>query len=168
MKKVLVYLLVGISIFLISCSGKTDKDIYESAIENITNEKYAESLALFEVIVAEYPNSEYYKDAILQTGELYQGNVNKNMSFEESQKNAINSYRLFQSKYPDDPKASQVLFMIGFIQANKLNQLDSARVSYTKFLELYPDTEMATSAESELENLGLTPDEILAKKIENN
>ena len=58
--------------------------------------------------------------------------------------------------------------MIGFIQANKLNQLDSARVSYTKFLELYPDTEMATSAESELENLGLTPDEILAKKIENN
>ena len=99
MKKVLVYLLVGISVFLISCSGKTDKDIYESAIENITNEKYAESLAQFEVIVAEYPNSEYYKNAILQTGELYQGNVNKDMSFEESQKNAINSYRLFQSKY---------------------------------------------------------------------
>jgi len=168
MKRVFVYLIIGLSIFLINCSGKTDKDIYESATENIENEKYAEALSLFEVIVAEYPNSEYYKDALIQTGELSQGNVNQNITFKESQKKAIDSYRLFYSKYPDDPKAAQVLFMVGFIQANKLDELDSARVTYTKFLELYPDTEMAASAKSELENLGLTPDEILAKKIKNN
>lgn len=168
MKRIFVYLLIGLSVFLINCGGKTDKDIYESAIENIENEKYAEALSLFEVIVSEYPNSEFYKDALLQTGELLQGNVNKSIPFKESQKKAINCYRLYHSKFQGDPKAAQILFMIGFIQANKLDELDSARVTYTKFLELYPDAEMATSAKSELENLGLTPDEILAKKIENN
>lgn len=168
MKRIFVYLLIGLSVFLINCGGKTDKDIYESAIENIENEKYAEALSQFEVIVLEYPKSEFYKDALLQTGELLQGNVNKSIPFKESQKKAISHYSLFHSKYKDDPKAAQILFMIGFIQANKLDELDSARVTYTKFLELYPDAEMAASAKSELENLGLTPDEILAKKIENN
>lgn len=168
MKRIFAYLLIGLSIFLINCGGKTDKDIYESAIENIENEKYAEALSQFEVIVTEYPNSELYKDALLQSGELLQGNVNKSIPFKESQKKAISYYRLYNSKYQGDPKAAQLLFMIGFIQANKLDELDSAKVTYTKFLELYPDAEMATSAKSELENLGLTPDEILAKKIENN
>lgn len=168
MKNIFVYLLIGLSLFLISCSGKTDKDIYKSAIENIENEKYAEALSLFEVIVSEYPNSEFYKDALLQSGELLQGNVNKSIPFKESQKKAITYYRLYHSKYQGDSKAAQILFMIGFIQANKLDELDSAKVTYTKFLELYPDAEMVASAKSELENLGLTPDEILAKKIENN
>ncbi len=168
MKKIFGFLLIGLTIFLINCSGKTDKDLYEEAKKSIENEKYAEALPLFEEIVAEYPNSEYYKDALLQTGELSQGNVDQSIPFKESQKKAVDSYRLFHSKYPNDPKAAQVLFMMGFIQANKLDQLDSAKITYTKFLELYPETEMAASAKSELENLGLTPDEILAKKIKNN
>jgi len=166
MKKIFGFLLVGLTIFLINCSGKTDKDIYESAKKNLENEKYSDALVLFEELVNEYPNSEYYKEALLETGQLYQGQVDKNISYKESLKKAIQSYRMFYSKYKDDPKAPQTLFMIGFIQANDLDELDSARVTYTKFVELYPDNEIAASAKTELENLGLSPDEILAKKIQ--
>ncbi|NOX67010.1 MAG: tetratricopeptide repeat protein [Chlorobi bacterium] len=166
MKKIFGFLLVGLTIFLINCSGKTDKDLYESAKKNLENEKYSDALVLFEELVNEYPNSEYYQDALLETGQLYQGQVDKNISYKESLKKAIQSYRMFYSKYKDDPKAPQTLFMIGFIQANDLGELDSARVTYTKFVELYPDNEIAASARTELENLGLSPDEILAKKIQ--
>lgn len=166
MKRMMIYSLIGFTIFLVSCAGKADKDLYESAIKNIENEKYAEALVQFEKLVADYPNSEYYQDALLQTGELYQGQVNKNIPYKESLKKAIQSYRIFYSKYNDDPKAPQTLFMIGFIQANDLGELDSARATYTKFVELYPDNEIAASAKTELENLGLSPDEILAKKIQ--
>lgn len=166
MKRVMIYLLIGLTIFLVNCAGKTDKDIYESARKNIENEKYADALVLFEKLVKEYPNSEHYQEALLQTGELYQGQVNKSIPYKESLKKAIRSYRMFYSKYKDDPKAPQTLFMIGFIQANELGELDSARVTYTQFVELYPDNEIAASARTELENLGLSPDEILAKKIQ--
>jgi len=167
MKRMMVYLLIGFTIFMLSCAGKTDRDLYESAKKSIENEKYAEALTQFEELVKNYPNSEYYQDALLQTGELYQGHVNKNIPYKESLKKAIKSYRMFYSKYKDDPKAPQTLFMVGFIQANELGQLDSARVTYSKFVEQYPDNEMTPSAKIELENLGLSPDEILAKKIKN-
>ena len=39
----------------------------------------------------------------------------------------------------------------------------AAKEAYTRFIKLYPDSEMAESAKSEIENLGLTPDEILEK-----
>ena len=165
MKKTLIYLLLGMGLFLISCGGKTDKDIFESAKQKVESENYSEALSDFEELVTNYPNSEYYQESLLQTGELYQGHVNKNISYEESLAKAINSYRIFNAKYVNDPKVPQTLFMIGFIQANDLGQFDSAKVTYSKFIELYPDNEMTESARSEIDNLGLTPDEILIKKM---
>ena len=55
------------------------------------------------------------------------------------------------------------MFSTGFIYANNLNQVDSARAAYTLFLEKYPQSELAASAKGELENLGRTPEEIIGK-----
>lgn len=167
MNKTSIFLLLGSILFLFNCSGETDKNIYESAKQNLAGEKYPEALIEFEELVTKYPKSEYYQEALLQTGELYQGHVNKDIPYEVSLKKAINSYRLFNSKFPKDSKSPQTLFMIGFIQANNLGELDSAKATYQKYIELYPESEMAESAQSEIENLGLTPDEILTKKIQN-
>ena len=52
------------------------------------------------------------------------------------------------------------------IQWNELGELDSAKATYQKFVEVYPDNEMAESARTELANLGLSADEILAKQME--
>ncbi|MEN8191485.1 MAG: tetratricopeptide repeat protein [Bacteroidota bacterium] len=167
MKKTIISFIIGSLLFLINCGGKTDKEVYESAKLNIDEENYIAALEDFKELVRDYPNSEFYQDALLQTGQLYQGHVNEDMTYQESLKKAIDSYRLYYSKYEDDPKAAQTLFMIGFIQANELGELDSAKITYTEFVEKYPDNEMAESARTELENLGLSADEILAKKIEN-
>jgi TolA-binding protein len=53
--------------------------------------------------------------------------------------------------------------MLGFIYANELNNYEKAKIYYQKFLERYPNSELAISAKFELENLGRKPEEIIKK-----
>jgi len=165
MKKIAALFLLSITLFLVGCGQTDDKDYFESAQKSLDAEEYSEALVSFQKIVDEFPKSEHYKFALLKTGELNQGYVDKSLSEKESLLKAVKIYTEFQKKYPKDPKASQALFMIGFIQANELMDDVAAKAAYSKFLELYPDSEMAESAKAEIDNLGLTPDEILQKKI---
>lgn len=167
MKKFAALLVLSITLFVVGCSLNSDKDYFESAQKSLDAEKYSDALDNFQKIVDEYPESEHYKFALLKTGELSQGYVDKSLSKEESYLKAVKVYTEFQKKHPNDSKASQTLFMIGFIQANELMNDEAARAAYSKFLKLYPDSEMAESAKAEIENLGLTPDEILKKQITN-
>jgi len=55
--------------------------------------------------------------------------------------------------------------MAGFIYANELQNYKEAEILYKQFLNEYPDNELAPSARAELENLGLSPEEILEKNL---
>jgi TolA-binding protein len=156
--------LVLLTSFFVGCSTKNDNDYYTFAKSELDSENYESALQNFQIIVNEYPESQHYKEALLHTGELNHGLVNKKLSREESYLKAIEAYTLYQEKYPDDSKAPQTLFMVGFIQANELGKLDDAKTTYSKFIELYPDSEMVESAKSEIINIGLTPEEILKAK----
>jgi len=165
MKKILVVL--TFIVLFVGCSTKTDKDYFAEANAKLDAKEYSLALDNFQKVVDEFPESEHYKFALLKTGELNHGLVNKEISKEVSYDKAIKAYTEFQSKFPQDEKAPQALFMVGFIQANELGNIEEAKISYTKFLKLYPDSEMAESAQSEIDNLGLAPDEILLKKMAN-
>jgi len=167
MKKINVLIILAITIFIVGCSQTDDQDYFESAQKSMTEDNYSEALISFQNIVDEFPKSEHYKFALLKTGELNQGLVNKSLTSEESMLEAVKAYSKFHKKFYTDPKAPQTLFMIGFIQANELKNDEAAKAAYSKFLKLYPDSEMAESAKAEIENLGLTPDEILKKKTNN-
>ena len=55
--------------------------------------------------------------------------------------------------------------MSAFLYANEIGNLEFAREKYELFLEKYPEHEMAASAQPELDNLGISAEEILQKKI---
>jgi hypothetical protein len=55
--------------------------------------------------------------------------------------------------------------MIAFLYNNELHMIDSASVAYRRFLDAYPNHELASSASSELDNLGKTPEQILEKHV---
>lgn len=167
MKKFAALLVLSITLFLVGCGQKSDKEYFESAQIFMDAEDFSGALVNFQKLVDEFPESEHHKFALLKTGELTQGYVDKSLSKEESLLKAVKVYTEYQKKYSDDPKAPQALFMIGFIQANELMNEEAAKIAYSKFLKLYPDSEMAQSAKAEIENLGLTPDEILQKKTTN-
>jgi len=163
--RTLFALLVTVLLF-ISCSGPSDQDLYNSAKAAIENEKYDDAMADFKTLVKDFPQSKYMTESLLELGKLYHGKVAKNISETESLEKAIQYYRMVVEREPNNEAAPNALFMIGFLQANELNQLDSAKVTYNLFLEKYPESELAFSAKAELESLGISPEEILKKAAE--
>ena len=67
---------------------------------------------------------------------------------------AIETFNKILEYYPDGENTPKATFMIGFIYANDLNNLDEAKKYYTLFLEKYPEHDLADDAEYELKTLG--------------
>ena len=65
------------------------------------------------------------------------------------------------TEYPDYEKASECLFMKGFIYDNNLQDYEMAKKIYLEFLEKYPDDEFADDAQASIDNLGKSLEEII-------
>ncbi len=65
--------------------------------------------------------------------------------------------------YPDYPRTEAALFVKAFVFETRYNNLDMARRLYTQYLEMYPDGEFAADCRASIENLGLSPEELVRK-----
>jgi TolA-binding protein len=166
MKKRFVYVFPLLLIF-INCSSISDEDLYNSAQNKITNEDYEGALNDFKQLINEFPESKLYSESLFEIGKLYHGWAVKNISQKESLKNAVEYYQKVFNTEPTGKNAEQSLFMVGFLQANELNQLEEAKRTYNKFIEQFPASELVSSAQAELDNLGIPPEEILKKSEQN-
>lgn len=81
---------------------------------------------------------------------------------------AIENYETIQSKYADYEKTPHSMFLLGFIYENDLKDNDKAKAVYDKFLAEYPDHELADDVKFSLENLGISPEEIIKRFEEKN
>ncbi len=63
-------------------------------------------------------------------------------------------YQTLVDQYPDDERAHQAQFMVGFIQSEEFGSTGEAAVSFRKLIRNYPDSEYAESAQYMLKNLG--------------
>lgn len=166
--KLFYALILSVLIIFNACNTNSDKDkeLFESAQKNINDKKYKEAAATFDTIVAENPDSKYAPLALIESAKLYQNSLVPDIPRPESISKAIKNYKLVFNNFSQDSTAELALFLTGFIFSNDLNQFDSARTYYNMFLQKYPNSEFTNSVKLELENLGLTPDQILEKKIQ--
>ena len=65
----------------------------------------------------------------------------------------IKYYRQFTEKFPDDERAYEAEFMIGFTMAEDLEDYDGAEQVFREFLEDYPETDLSDDAQWMLENM---------------
>lgn len=82
------------------------------------------------------------------------------MSLRESQK-AIELFQRYYKAWPENPKAADCLFLVGFIYENELKNYNEARNSYTEFIQKYPQHPYADDAEILIQNLGKSPEELI-------
>ncbi|MBD3165065.1 tetratricopeptide repeat protein [bacterium] len=76
---------------------------------------------------------------------------------------AIETYRQIVAKYPEGDRSDEAQFMIGFLYANELQEIDKAKEAYGVFLDRYSETAdsgMVMSAKWEVANLGRDISEI--------
>lgn len=161
--KTLVVLVTAVFLFA-GCSKKSNTDYIKSAEANLKNNKIQEAIADLETFVKENPENEKAPDALTKLASIYQNKMLKNLPANESLEKAVQTYRQIFDTYPNSTKAPTALFMSAFILANELQKFHPAEMSYRLFLQKYPNHELANSAREELNNLGLSPEEILKKK----
>lgn len=93
--------------------------------------------------------------------------VDVSMNINEPQRTISIVDRLL-NEYPDFPRTQAALFVKAFIFETRYNNLDMAKKLYEQYLELYPDGEFAEDCKASIENLGLTPEELVKKFEEQN
>ncbi len=150
-------------LFLFACSKNYEKDITE-ANKLIEEKKFQQALEILKEVASGNDNK-YSPIALKTLGVIYQQNNIPEVEYIESQKIAQKYFYQVYEKFPASDEAPKSLFMSAYILANELNQFEEATKQYNLFLEKYPKNELAASAKIELENIGLSPDEILKKKI---
>lgn len=80
----------------------------------------------------------------------------------EDPRKAIELYKKIADGLPQHKKAPTALFMIGFVQENDLQELETAKATYETFLQKYPnDPDFADDAQNAIKMLGKSPDEIV-------
>ncbi|TKJ40345.1 hypothetical protein CEE37_08440 [candidate division LCP-89 bacterium B3_LCP] len=87
----------------------------------------------------------------------------KSLQEETKYAEAVTKYEELVTLHPRSELAPQSQFMIGFICANEIGNLEKASVAYKAFLENYSDVSdsgMVASAKWELDNLGKDINEI--------
>jgi TolA-binding protein len=154
-------------LFIFGCSKKSDKEYYDLGADNLKKENITEAVKNFELVVQKYPESPFSSTALYNLATIYQGGRIKTLNEQQSLEKAVSYYKQVYENYPKSKEAPTSLFMTGFIQANDLLKYDEATESYKKFLRDYPNHELAKQAQLELDNMRLSPDEILRRRSAN-
>jgi TolA-binding protein len=161
MKKYLA--LVLFTILVIACSKTSDQDYFNQAQTLLKEKKTAEAIKAIETLIKEYPESKIAPKALVQLAGIYQNQMVEKLKPAESFNQAQKYFYQVYEKYPDSEEAPQSLFLSGFILANDLKDFDKATSHYNLFLSKYPSHSLAVSAKEELDNMGLSPEEILKR-----
>lgn len=162
----LLFVLSLIFVF-VSCGKKNEQDYWNKAVELQKKEKYSEAVENYETLARQFPQGQMAPRALFEAGKLLQSLALKDTSAGKSNLRAIGFYKMVYEKYPGSDEAPKALFMSGFIQSNELRNYTEATSAFKTFLDKYPSHELASSAKTELDNMGLTPEEIIMKKMKN-
>ena len=152
-----------LSLFLIACSKTSDQEYLTQAEKSLKEKNIDQAVTDLESLVKEYPESELSPKALVQLAGIFQNQLVKNLKPTESLDRAQKYYLQVYEKYPESEEAPKSLFMAGYILANDLQKFDDATKNYNLFLQKYPSHPLAVSAKEELDNMGLSPEEILKR-----
>lgn len=162
-------LILGFVLF--GCSKKTDQNYLDMGNTSVGQKSYDAAVESYQKLIDNYPESQLAPEAIFKMATLYQNymikkvpSTNQNLTQDESLKLAVSLFRSVYDKYPQSAIAPKCLFLSGFIEANDQKNFKDATSTFNLFLNHYPNNELVTSVKEELENMGLTPEEILQQK----
>jgi outer membrane protein assembly factor BamD (BamD/ComL family) len=164
MKNVLISCLTLMVLFS-SCSNKKQEKIDKiKELENIIGSK---SISSFNVAKAkeladayiEYANA-YPDDTASVTYYFKAASLSMNTGEPEQ---AVKLFDTIIKNYPDFKRIPECMFLKAFTYDNFLENIKKAEEGYKAFIKKYPDNEFADDAQSLLDMLGKTPEQISAE-----
>ena len=160
MKRYFVILLF--SVLLMGCSSNDPaKRIEKLEKQVLSTDKAIDPVVAGDLVSAYCDFADANPDDAMTPEYLFKA-VDVSMNLNEPQRTIYIIDKLVK-EYPDYPRTQAALFIKAFIFETKYNNLDMAKKLYEQYLEMYPDGEFAESCRASIENLGLTPEELVKK-----
>ncbi len=102
-------------------------------------------------------------DAVQSPDYLFRAiDISVNLNAKEAQKTIDIANDLIE-KYPDFELSPMAMYIKGFVYENQLNDIEKALDTYHQFLEKYPNSHLINEVKSTIENIGLSPEELIRK-----
>ena len=163
MKKVLYpILLMWLSIFF-ACSSPEqnliknietlEKELFTNVTGIVDHDKALTLVQLYIEYADTYPDSDLAAEYLFRAGD-----VSMNTAYPHR---AVDLFLRVHRDYPMYEKSPESLFLSAFVMENQLANHQRAELTYKRFLELYPDHDLADDAEILLQHLGKSPDELV-------
>jgi TolA-binding protein len=144
-------------IAFIGCSKPSAEEMFKKGEDAHKAEQYDAAIDLYQKLIATYPDSARTPEALYAVGTIYQ-------NYKKSYHQAIAVYRQLVKTYPRHATSPNASFLVGFIYNNAIKNYDSAKIAYEDFIQRYPTDHLVSDAEFEVQNLGKSPEEILANQ----
>lgn len=165
MKKFIVYFVLVFVLVLVGCNTNDPAKRIEKLEEQVFVTEGAINPEVANDLVSAYCDfADANPDDAMAPEYLFKA-VDVSINLNEPQRTIYIIDKLLNN-YPDYPRTQAALFVKGFIFETRYENYDMAKKIYEQYLVMYPDGEFAESCRASIENLGLTPEE-LVKKFEN-
>lgn len=136
------------------------KVLSEDAV--VTKENVVQLVDAYTLFAEQNPNDAQSPDFLFKALDIAVG-VNA-----EGPEKAVKIADVLIEKYPDFEMTPMAMFIKGFVYENMIGDLQNAEMTYRQFIEKYPENPMLEDVKSTLENLGLSPEELIRKFEEAN
>ena len=159
-----IFVLLSLALMLLSCGEKMSVEKInelESKVfaknATLTAENVIQLVDAYVLFAEQNPNDQQTPDFLFKALDVAVG-VNA-----EGPQKAIDIANVLIEKYPDFEMTPMAMFIKGFVYENMIGDLQNAEVTYRQFVEKYPNNPMVEDVKSTLENLGLSPEELIRK-----
>ena len=160
MKRYFIVLLF--SVLLIGCnSNDLAKRIEKLEKQVLATDKAIDPVVASDLVSAYCDFADANPDDAMTPEYLFKA-VDVSMNLNEPQRTIYIIDKLVK-EYPDYPRTQAALFIKAFIFETRYNNLDMAKKIYEQYLEMYPNGDFADDCKASIENLGLTPEELVKK-----
>ena len=165
MKKIIVLLLIAG--FFVGCNSNDPAKRIEKLEEQVlSTDKAIDPVVASDLVSAYCDFADANPDDAMTPEYLFKA-VDVSMNLNEPQRTIYIIDKLVK-EYPDYPRTQAALFIKAFIFETRYNNLDMAKKIYEQYLEMYPNGDFADDCKASIENLGLTPEELVKKFEEQN
>lgn len=164
-----IFVLLSLALMLLSCGEKMSVEKINELESKVfakdavlSSENVIQLVDAYLLFAKQNPNDQQTPEFLFKALDVAVG-INA-----EGPQKAINIADVLIEKYPDFEMTPMAMFIKGFVYENMIGDLQNAEMTYRHFIEKYPNNPMVEDVKSTLENLGLTPEELIRKFEEAN
>ncbi len=162
MKRTILIIAAFIAVFFAGCNNNSPEKRIAKLEKQLFSKEQAVSPAVANDLVNAYCDfADQNPDDAMAPEYLFKA-VDVSMNIDNPQRTIAIVDRMLK-EYPDYPRTQAALFVKGFIFETYYENFDMAKKIYEQYLELYPNGEFAEDCRASIENLGLTPEELVKK-----